>query len=391
MDTDFAADIDAIQRIDAVPRILEIVCRSTGMGFAAVARVTDGRWICCAVRDEIEFGLRPGGELVVETTICHEIRQSHQAVAIDHVAEDELFSGHHTPAQYGFQSYISVPIVLTDGTFFGTLCAIDPRPAKVNNPETIGTFKLFSELIASHLSAIDRLVASEATLSNERQTSELREQFIAVLGHDLRNPLAAIAAGTRMIAKAKSLEAAFEVAGLMQGSIQRMSQLIDNVLDFARGRLGGGLILNRDANEPVEQVLNQVVAELRSGHADRAIETRFDLTTSINSDPQRIGQLFSNLLGNAVTHGSIDEPIVVRATTEGGVFELSVANAGKPIPPATMQQLFQPFYRGTVKKSLQGLGLGLFIASEIARAHGGTLDVNSSADETRFTFRMPIV
>lgn len=391
MNTDFAADIDAIQRIDAVPRILEIVCRSTGMGFAAVARVTDARWICCAVRDEIEFGLLPGGELVVETTICHEIRQNHQVVAIDHVAEDEIFRGHHTPTQYGLQSYISVPIILTDGTFFGTLCAIDPRPAKVNNPETIGTFKLFSELIATHLNAIDRLVASEATLSSERQTSELREQFIAVLGHDLRNPLSALAAGARMIGKAKSLDAAVGIAGLMQGSINRMSQLIDNVLDFARGRLGGGLSLNRDADEPLEQVLNQVVAELRSSHADRTIETRFNLTASINGDRQRIGQLFSNLLGNAITHGSVDAPIVARASTENGTFELSVSNAGNPIPPATMQQLFQPFYRGTVKKSLQGLGLGLFIASEIARAHGGALDVNSTAEETRFTFRMPIV
>lgn len=90
----FAADIDAIQRIDAVPRILEIVCRSTGMGFAAVARVTDGRWICCAVRDEISFGLQSGGELKVETTICHEIRQSGEAVVIDHVAEDEVYKGH---------------------------------------------------------------------------------------------------------------------------------------------------------------------------------------------------------------------------------------------------------------------------------------------------------
>ena len=124
MATDIAADIAAAQRIDAVPRILEIVCRSTGMGFATVSRVTDKRWVCCAVRDEIEFGLQPGGELKVETTICHEIRQSHQAVVIDHVAEDEIFAGHRTPAMYGFQSYISVPIALADGTIFGTLCAM---------------------------------------------------------------------------------------------------------------------------------------------------------------------------------------------------------------------------------------------------------------------------
>jgi hypothetical protein len=104
MDTDFTADIDAIQRIDAVPRILEIVCRSTGMGFAAVARASrtaDGFVLPFATKSSLAS---PGGELVVVTTICHEIRQSHQAVAIDHVAEDEFFCGHHTPAQYGFAS-----------------------------------------------------------------------------------------------------------------------------------------------------------------------------------------------------------------------------------------------------------------------------------------------
>jgi signal transduction histidine kinase len=390
MDTDFTADIAAVQRIDAVPRILEIICRSTGMGFAAVARVTDGRWICCAVRDEISFGLQPGGELQVETTICHEIRQSKVAVVIDHVAEDKVFCGHPTPTMYGFQSYISVPIVLTDGTFFGTLCAIDPRPARLNNPETVGTVKLFAELIGTHLDALTRLDESEAMLLSERQVSELREQFIAVLGHDLRNPLAAIASGVRLITRAKSAQDTVEIAGLMQKSVSRMSQLIDNVLDFARGRLGGGLTLQLRPDEPLEGVLNQVAAELRSSHMDREIETRFDIRQPVNCDPQRIGQLFSNLLGNAFTHGSKDKPIVARATTEHGLFELSVANAGDPIPPATIAKLFQPFYRGTVKHSLQGLGLGLFIASEIARAHGGTLQVTSIEGETRFTFRMPI-
>ncbi len=389
MGADFEADVTAVQRIDAVPRILQIVCRSTGMGFAAVARVTEGRWICCAVRDEIAFGLRPGGELRVETTICNEIRQSHEAVAIDNVAEDKVFCGHPTPAMYGFQSYISVPIILTDGKFFGTLCAIDRRPARLNNPETVGTFKLFAELIAVHLNAFDRLDASEATLSSERQTSELREQFVAVLGHDLRNPLAAIASGTRLLTSATSLEDTVKIAELMQKSIDRMSQLIDNVLDFAQGRLGGGLILQRVPTKTVEDILDQIAAEIRSSHMDTNIETKFVVQGPINCDPQRIGQLFSNLLGNAVTHGAKNKPIVARAATENGIFELSVTNAGDPIPPATMARLFQPFYRGAVKSSLQGLGLGLFITAEIARAHGGTLGVTSTEDETRFTFQMP--
>src|SRR5580698_6257109 len=137
MPSDFQTDIDAVENLAVVPTILEVVCRTTGMGFAAVARVTSERWIACSVRDEIAFGLKPGSELKLETTICHEIRQSGRPVTIDHVAQDATFHNHHTPALYGFQSYISIPIILRDGNFFGTLCAIDPKPAKVNNPATI--------------------------------------------------------------------------------------------------------------------------------------------------------------------------------------------------------------------------------------------------------------
>jgi len=389
MATGFGADIAAVQGITAVPRILEVVCRSTGMGFAAVARVTEDRWVCCAVRDEIAFGLTPGDELKVETTICHEIRQSGEAVIIDSVADDIAYCGHHTPAQYGFQSYISMPIILSDGSFFGTLCAIDPRPARLNTPETIGMFKLFAELIATHLDAINRVATSEARLLSERETSELREQFIAVLGHDLRNPLASIAAGTKMLTKEDSKEAAGEILGLMQKSVARMSALIDNVLDFARGRLGGGIALKR-LPQSLEPVLKHVIAELRASSPERKIEARFDLTQQVDCDGGRIGQLFSNLLGNSVAHGTAASPIRVRAKTQDGEFRLSVANSGDPIPSEAMDRLFQPFYRVSARDSRQGLGLGLHIASEIARAHGGTISVTSSPEETSFMFRMPL-
>jgi signal transduction histidine kinase len=388
MATDFSADIAAVQGIAAVPRILEVICRSTGMGFAAVARVTEQRWICCAVHDEIEFGLAPGGELEVQTTLCHEVRQGHEAVIIDHVAADAVYSGHHTPAKYGFQSYISMPIMLADGTFFGTLCAIDPRPARLNTPATIGMFKLFAELIATHLDAVDRLAASEATLLSERETSELREQFIAVLGHDLRNPLASIAAGTRLLSNGNSKQTAGEILGLMGKSVARMSALIDNVLDFARGRLGGGITLQRSP-QSLEPVLCQVIAEFRASSPETRIDTAFDLTQQVDCDGRRIAQLFSNLLGNAITHGTAAQPIQVRAITQNGEFELSVANSGEPIPSEAMGRLFQPFYRVSAEDSEQGLGLGLYIVSEIARAHGGTIDVISSPQETQFTFRKP--
>ena len=386
MSTDFGADIAAVQGIAAVPRILEVVCRSTGMGFAAVARVTEQRWICCAVRDEIAFGLAPGGELDLETTICHEIRQSGEAVIIDSVVDDMAYCGHHTPAQYGFQSYISMPIVLANGAFFGTLCAIDPRPARLNTPQTVGMFKLFAELIATHLDAANSVAVSEARLLGERETSELREQFIAVLGHDLRNPLASISAGTALLTRGNRDSG--PILALMQQSVARMSALIDNVLDFARGRLGGGIALNRAA-QPLQPVLDHVIAELRASFPASRIETNFDLARPVDCDSGRIAQLFSNLLGNALIHGAAGSPVRVHASTREGQFELSVANAGQPISPEAIKRLFQPFYRVS-EDVRQGLGLGLYIASEIARAHDGRLEVESSVHETRFTFRMPI-
>lgn len=104
---------------------------------------------------------------------------------------------------YGFQSYISMPIRRPDGAFFGTLCAIDPRPIRLNTPETIGMFKLFADLIGFHLHAQERIAESEAALVDERHLADLREQFIAVLGHDLRNPLASIDAGANLLRRSQ--------------------------------------------------------------------------------------------------------------------------------------------------------------------------------------------
>jgi GAF domain-containing protein len=128
---DFSHDIALIGNISAVPTILDVICSTTGMGFAAIARVTDEHWVACSVLDQIQFGLQPGGELPIETTFCRDVRQSHEAVIIDHVDDDPLYQGSIIPQRYGFQSYISMPIFLADKSFYGTLCAIDPKPSAV--------------------------------------------------------------------------------------------------------------------------------------------------------------------------------------------------------------------------------------------------------------------
>jgi signal transduction histidine kinase len=387
---DLMADVRAVSRIEAVPTILEVLCRSTGMGFAAVARVTGEHWVACSVRDEIAFGLEPGGELEVATTLCRQVRERRSTIAIDHVSEDDLYCGHPTPAKYGFQSYVSTPIFLKDGSLFGTLCAIDPKPARVKTPETLGMFKLFAELIGLHLDGLARLDSTEARLLDEQKTAELREQFIAVLGHDLRNPLSAILGSAELLLTSSLDE--FGKNGVMriQRSGRRMLGLIDDLLDFARGRLGGGLQLRRDKDEPIESVLRHVLAELRVAYPKREIEAQFELNRQVRCDRTRVGQLFSNLLANALTHGAADQPVRVQASTDESSFRLDVSNQGEPISPAALERLFHPFFRHSVRPGQQGLGLGLYIASEIARAHGGTLDAVSTPAATTFTFRMPL-
>jgi sigma-B regulation protein RsbU (phosphoserine phosphatase) len=242
---------------------------------------------------------------------------------------------------------------------------------------------------AKEMAQADRK-AAEGQLLAEHQAAELREQFIAILGHDLRNPLAAIEGGTNILLREPQSEKSVKVIGLMRGSVLRMSGLIDNILDFARGRLGGGLNLDR-STKALAPALEQVIAEIRAAYPERLIELDVDLRQAVDADHARLAQMLSNLLANAVTHGAQDQPIRISAAFAEDILELSVANAGDPIPPDTLQRLFQPFYRGSANNpTVQGLGLGLYISSQIALAHGGRLDVSSNEYETRFTFRMPV-
>lgn len=361
------------------------------MGFSAIARVTDEKWITCTARDEINFGLKPGDELELETTICNEVRLNQKEIAFNDIKKGSAYASHPSPALYGFQSYISVPIYKRDGSFFGTLCAIDPKPAKLDTSEVVGMFKLYADLLSFHLQAIDDMNTANARLEEEQRTSELREQFIAILGHDLKNPVASIRMGSEILLKLSENEIALRQAGMIKSASFRMETLIDNILDFARGRLGEGINLKlKKNNGTLQKTINQVIKEIRIISPNRIIQETINLEYPVTCDKDRIAQLLSNLLGNADAHGAEDLPIKVEVHSNDGKFTLAVSNGGNKIPESAMKQLFQPFYRAEVNKGKQGLGLGLYIASEIAKAHGGSLIVHSTDEVTRFAFEMPL-
>lgn len=382
-------DVTLISKIPIVQSILDVICKTTGMGFAAVARVTEDRWIACSVRDEINFGLKAGGELEVATTICNEIRESQKLVVIDDVQEDDHYRCHHTPLKYGFRSYVSVPIIRRNGDFFGTLCAIDPAPAKVNNTATVSMFQLFAELIAFHLSTADKLSETETELLEEQKVSGLRDTFIAVLGHDLRNPLAAVSTSAQLLKRMDLSADAGRLVRIIQESSGRMKELIENLLDFAMGRLGGGISLSTMPVSDLERSFTTVINELRIKWNEPVIITYFNLAVPVRCDSKRLAQLLSNLLGNALSYGDRGQAITVEAVSNEEGLRLSIANAGERIPEGVMKGLFRPFARGKVKENQQGLGLGLYIAQEIAVAHHGLITATSDEEKTIFTFTMP--
>lgn len=388
--TDFSSDLQAIGSIDAVPVILSMVKHITGMRFAAVARVTESKWIACAVDDSIDFGLLPGGELVLESTICHEIRQHHQPVIFGHASQHPLFSTHHTPKTYGLESYISIPIIKADGEFFGTLCAIDSVPANLDDPAIEKTLTLFAQLIAMSLDTQGHLHATKTALADANEMGRLREQFIAVLGHDLRTPLSAIRMSADLLESKVEDKRSRTLLSAIRTSSVRMGVLIENILDFARGRLGSGIPVQRKLVDDLQQTLRQTLEEIQVAYPQAKFIDSLEVPAGVYCDPLRISQLLSNLLGNAVTHGSIAEPIVLKAFAEGDEIVISLTNQGTPIPPALMPLLFEPFSRSEAGQRHEGLGLGLYIAGQIANAHNGTLSVASDRETgTCFVARFP--
>lgn len=326
--TDFSLDIEAIRSIDAVPVILSMVKHLTGMRFAAVARVTEQNWVACAVDDSIEFGLEPGSELVLESTICHEIRQHKKPVIFGHASAHPIFSLHHTPRTYGLESYVSIPIIQANGEFFGTLCAIDSVPAHLDENSIAKTLTLFAQLIAMSLDTQRNLEATKAALVSANENARLREQFMAVLGHDLRTPLSAIRMSADLLETKTTDKRSLSLISAIRSSSTRMGVLIENVLDFARGRMGGGIPVKRQLVDDLSNTLRSTFDEVQASYPQANLVLALDVPAGVHCDSLRISQLLSNLLGNAVTHGAAGTPINVRAYAEDDEIVISVANQG---------------------------------------------------------------
>ncbi|WP_137166198.1 GAF domain-containing sensor histidine kinase [Salinimonas lutimaris] len=379
-------DIRTIQSIEAVPHIMQILSVATGLRFICVARVTEKKWTMCAVLDLINFNLAPGDELDIQTTFCNQVRKSTQPIVIEHAKKDVDYCTSEIPVMYGFESYFSYPIYDKNGEFFGTICGLDPLPAVLKTDKIESQIRSFADLISRQIATEERLAEARSDLINEQAATKLLEQYIAILGHDLRTPLSALRMGLDFLTDHASDATSQKVLTRMGSSANRMSGLISDVMDFTHGQMGKGIQLSVKPVPDLTGLLEHTVSELSGLHPQRDIHTDINIIGTSMCDAQRICQLLSNLLINAIIHGDKTLPIKVVAAMQQDTLVLSVANGGTPIHPDTINKLFHPFWRKENNKHSDGLGLGLFIASQIAEAHNGALTVRSDEHETVFTF-----
>jgi signal transduction histidine kinase len=248
------------------------------------------------------------------------------------------------------------------------------------------------DILRSKVNVFVELFAQKKQLSAQleelRQALRVNEMFTAVLGHDLRNPLAAVLNGAELLLLMQGDKKVGAVAGRIRSSARRMEKMVSQLLDVARIRAGGvTLELSRG---DYAQVCRRIADELRqAGHAN---PVQIDVIGSTDGvfDPHRIGQVLSNLLGNALQHGDADGSVAVRIDgTDPAQLRLAIHNRGA-MPAAVLEQAFAPFRPGRDARSQPGLGLGLYIAKYFIDAHGGDIALDSSAEDgTTFTIRLP--
>lgn len=257
-------------------------------------------------------------------------------------------------------------------------------------------FQLLSNLIAFELEAEEDQNRRAAELRQARETAQARERLMGILGHDLRNPLNVVKMGTSVLLNG-SIPAAKQqgVIGQISRSADRMERMIGDLLDFTRSRLGEGIPVAPQSVD-LNALMRQALEEFGISNPDQKVQLRAAAADcQVTADPDRFTQVVSNLIANAIQHSPPGTAVNVRLEGFEADVRLSVHNHGIPIPPESLSSLFEPFCRGGDSANephlpTSGLGLGLYIVSQIMRAHGGSISVCSTAGEgTTFTARWP--
>lgn len=288
-------------------------------------------------------------------------------------------------------SLVVVPLRVR-GQVVGTLFMGRTQPGRSFTREDQG---LLEELAAKAALSMEnaRLFAEQQRTQEElRRRAEFEQQLVGIVSHDLRNPLAAISMSAGLLEKKGELsDAQKRMVSRINQATERAARMIRDLLDFTKARLGGGIALHRQPTD-LKDVVHQAVDEVLVAHPGRHVE--LDVAPELKGewDSDRIAQVLTNLLSNALTYSPTGAPVRVGARVDGEQAMLSVFNGGAHIPPELLPRLFEPMTRGALKEgqSSRSIGLGLYIVRDIVLGHGGGVEVVSSEEHgTTFTVRLP--
>ncbi|SEM39546.1 Signal transduction histidine kinase [Stigmatella aurantiaca] len=239
--------------------------------------------------------------------------------------------------------------------------------------------------LAEVRAAEERARAAEA---GTRQRAEFERRLIGIVSHDLRNPLSAISLTASAMARQGISERHQRGLQRILLSAERATRMIHDLLDFTRAQKGSGMAIQRTASD-LHVVVGAIVDEVRDAHPSRSIEVTQSGNGVGDWDPDRLEQVASNLLSNALQYSPADTPVRVETRGEDGTLVLQIQNAGPPIPEELLPRIFEPMERGSAQTG-SNIGLGLYIVRNLVLAHGGTVSVHSTeAEGTTFTVRLP--
>lgn len=375
--------VDTIRDMQAV---LHAVTEFSGLETAVFSRIERNRWCARAVLDGGGFGIEPGHVYPVGDVLCEIVGATLTPLAVGDLTHHAQYRTHPTRTKFGAEAYVGVPVKFDDGTLIGTLCALSKRP-KPRTDRAVPLMSLLGQLVAHELQLENVAQHTETRLKSEQSTAEERERFLAMVAHDLRNPLTSIRTNAEVLARnvADDLRSA---AGRILGVTERMVRLIDDLLDLSRGRIGAGIALRRVRLQP-KSFLAAFLAELAAANPQATLKSELhDLVPFTDAwDGDRVAQLLDNVISNAIQHGE-GKPVVVRARLVGRTAQIDVLNNGAAIPDDVLETLFEPFHRTSAPT--RGLGLGLYIAHQIARAHGGDIRARTREGETCLRVTLPL-
>lgn len=364
-------------------RILEELCSQTKMRYGLIRKKDGLKWGNWCVYDyQSQQIVDKNSDTYVK--IYQEIRTGFSPIYIDDSAQCTVDQWAHVLQEFGLKSYISYPIINKNDAIVGHMSFMHAEPVHLDRNKLETLLPICSDLIALDFNTIFGLNNARSALKQELSYTKNRELILTALAHDLNNPVSIVKVISQYLVGSVKDDNQKRLLKKIEEASFRMKGMIDDILDFSSIRLENKPSIINECFR-IDTVIRQILSEYEFLHHQKLI-ANIDLPTEVRCDQHKMGRAFANLVGNAIKHGDPDKNIEINAFIDEGQFIFSVTNdLIFPQHVSDLSNLFEPFTRGANSK---GLGLGLFIAREIAKLHKGTITVH--LDNSKITFKLLI-